>query len=323
MQMAMIALAALAAGGVTYVAVAPFLGDRAVEKRVANASLGQSRLRGRTLQQTQLSTRKKQVADTIRDLEEKQKASKRVSLRARISRAGLTITPRIFWMASATSGLAVFLLVLITGSSWLVSLAAGVAGGLGLPRWLLGYMGRKRQHKFLVELANAIDVIVRGVKSGLPLNDCLQVIARETPEPVKGEFADLVEQQRVGVPLAKAFEKMYERIPVQEVNFFAIVIAIQQQTGGNLAEALGNLSQVLRDRHRLAAKVRTFSAEAKTSAAIIGALPLLVMGLVYMSSPDYIALLWTHRTGQVMLIVSAFWMLAGVLVMRKMIRFDY
>ncbi len=321
--MAMIALAALAAGGVAYVAVAPFLGDRTVDKRVANASLGQSRLRGRILQQAQLSMRKKQVADTIKDLEEKQKASKRVSLRTRILRAGLTITPRTFWMASAGSGLAVFFLVLITGSSLIVSLTAGFAGGLGLPRWLLGYMARKRQHKFLVELANAIDVIVRGVKSGLPLNDCLQVIARETPEPVRSEFADLVEQQRVGVPLAKAFEKMYERIPVQEVNFFAIVIAIQQQTGGNLAEALGNLSQVLRDRHRLAAKVRTFSAEAKTSAAIIGALPLVVMALVYMSSPDYISMLWTHLTGKVMLIIAAFWMLTGVLVMRKMIRFDY
>ncbi len=306
-----------------FVAVAPFLGDRTVEKRVANASLGQSRIRGRTMQQAQLSMRKKQVADTIKDLEEKQKASTRVSLRTRIARAGLTITPRTFWMASAASGFAVFFLVLITGSSPLVSLVAGFAGALGLPRWLLGHMGRKRQRKFMIELANAIDVIVRGVKSGLPLNDCLQVIARETPEPVRSEFADLVEQQRVGVPLSKAFEKMYERIPVQEVNFFAIVIAIQQQTGGNLAEALGNLSQVLRERYRLAAKVRTFSAEAKTSAAIIGALPLIVMGLVYMSSPNYIAMLWTHRTGQLMLVVAGFWMLTGVLVMRKMIRFDY
>ncbi len=173
------------------------------------------------------------------------------------------------------------------------------------------------------DFANAIDIIVRGVKSGLPLNDCLQIIAAETPEPVKGEFRDLVEQQSIGVTLAKAFDRMYDRIPLQEVNFFSIVVAIQQQTGGNLAEALGNLSQVLRDRRKLQGKVAAFSAEAKTSAAIIGALPPTVMLMVYLSTPDYIGLLWTEKLGQVMLAGSAIWMLIGVLVMRKMINFDY
>lgn len=204
-----------------------------------------------------------------------------------------------------------------------MSLLAAFACGFGLPRFVLARITKRRQAKFLIEFANAIDIIVRGVKSGLPLSDCLQIIAAEAPEPVRGEFVDLVEQQKVGVPLSRAFERMSERMPLQEVNFFAIVIAIQAQTGGNLAEALGNLSSVLRDRYRLQAKVRAFSAEAKASAMIIGALPPCVMLMVYLTSPDYISLLFSEKLGNVLLMASAVWMLLGVLVMRKMISFDY
>jgi tight adherence protein B len=116
---------------------------------------------------------------------------------------------------------------------------------------------------------------------------------------------------------------MYERIPLQEVNFFAIVIAIQAQTGGNLAEALSNLSQVLRDRLRLQMKVRTFSAEAKASAMIIASLPVGVMFFLYFAAPDYISLLWSEKIGKILLMGCGIWMLLGVLVMRKMIAFDY
>ena len=184
-------------------------------------------------------------------------------------------------------------------------------------------MIKRRQDKFLVEFANAIDIIVRGIKSGLPLSDCLQIIATELPEPVKSEFIDIVEQQKVGVPLARAFDRVFERMPLQEVSFFSIVIAIQSQTGGNLAEALGNLSQVLRDRYRLAAKVKAYSAESKTSALIIGSLPPLATVLIYFVSPDYMGLLFSEQFGNVLLICCGVWMLIGVLVMRKMINFDF
>ena len=204
-----------------------------------------------------------------------------------------------------------------------MSVLVAFACGFGLPRWVVSRMTKRRQAKFLIEFANAIDIIVRGIKSGLPISDCLQIIATEMPEPVKGEFIDLVEQQKIGVPLSRAFERMYERMPLQEVNFFAIVIAIQAQTGGNLAEALNNLSQVLRDRYRLQAKVKAFSAEAKASAMIIGALPPIVMLLVFLTSPNYIMLLWTEQLGNLMLIGGGIWMLIGILVMRKMINFDY
>ena len=213
--------------------------------------------------------------------------------------------------------------MLLSGFSPLIALLVAFACAFGLPRWLLNCRIRARQEKFLSEFANAIDIIVRGIKSGLPLGDCLQIIAAEAPEPVRSEFSDLVEQQKVGVPLQRAFERIYDRMPLQEVNFFAIVIAIQSQTGGNLAEALGNLSQVLRDRYRLKAKVAAFSAEAKASAMIIGALPPIVMLLIYFTSPDYISLLWTTKIGKVIIAAGLTWMLMGILVMRKMINFDY
>ncbi len=326
-QLSVIALAALAAGGVVYVLVMPFMsGERQASKRVANVAQGQTKSRARTALQTQaqpLQMRKKQVQDTIKEIEAKQKAKRRVTIRTKLVRAGLSISPRIYYLASLATGLLGGFIVLITGSSMIVSLIVAFVCGIGLPRWFLSRQTKRRQAKFLVEFANSIDIIVRGVKSGLPLNDCLQIIATEAPEPVKTEFVDLVEQQKVGIPLSRAFERMHDRMPLQEVNFFAIVIAIQSQTGGNLAEALSNLSQVLRDRYRLQAKVRAFSAEAKASAAIIAALPPCVMILVYLSTPAYISLLFSERLGNFMLIASGIWMLIGVLVMSKMIHFDY
>jgi tight adherence protein B len=192
-----------------------------------------------------------------------------------------------------------------------------------LPRWILARMTKRRQAKFLLEFVNAIDIIVRGIKSGLALSECMEIITKESSEPVKSEFADLVEQQKVGVPMSRAFERMYERMPLNEVNFFAIVIAVQAQIGGNLAEVLSNLAQVLRDRYSLQAKVRAFSAEAKASAVILGALPPCIILAVFFTTPNYILILWHNKLGNLMLIFSVIWMVTGIFVMRKMINFDY
>jgi len=177
--------------------------------------------------------------------------------------------------------------------------------------------------RFLHIFPDAIDVIVRGVKAGLPLGDCLKIIAEESQEPVKSEFASIVDTQAIGLPLGEACIKLHESIPLPEANFFGIVVSIQQKSGGNLSEALGNLSRVLRDRKRMQEKIKAMSMEAKASAAIIGALPPAVMGLVYLTSPAYIELLWTHPVGRMMLMGCALWMLMGVLVMKKMINFDF
>ncbi len=148
------------------------------------------------------------------------------------------------------------------------------------------------------------------------------MIAAEAPEPIRTEFRLIMETQAVGVPLGEACAKLFERMPLPEANFFAIVIAIQQKSGGNLSEALGNLSKVLRDRKKMKGKIKAMSTEAKASAAIIGSLPVAVMSIVYITSPDYITLLWTERVGQMMLAGSAVWMGIGIMVMKKMINFN-
>jgi tight adherence protein B len=320
-QLAAMALAGIAVGGTVYVLVMPYMsGESKASKRFGNVAQG---MPSRAEIPRPLQMRKRQVQETIKNMEAKRKPKKLVPLRISLIRAGLSMKPRSYYLLSCLTGMVGGFIVLVTGSSPLVSLLAALACGVGLPRWILARMIKRRQAKFLLEFANSIDIIVRGIKSGLALSDCMQIIARESPEPVRSEFADLVEQQKVGVPLSGAFERMYERIPLQEVNFFAIVINIQNQIGGNLAEVLSNLAQVLRDRYRVQAKVRAFSAEAKASALIIGALPPLVILAMCFTSPDYISILWHNKLGNIMLIGSAIWMCIGVLVMRKMINFDY
>ncbi|HSD91633.1 MAG TPA: type II secretion system F family protein [Methyloceanibacter sp.] len=323
LQLVAMALAGLAAGCGAYVLVTPFVsGERKADRRVANvAQKIRTQRRGASPQSSTM--RKQQVQDTIKNIEAKQKAKKRVPLNIRLIRAGLTVKPLTYYLSSALTGIAGGSIVLLTGSSLIVSLLVAFACGFGLPRWVLSRLTKVRQTKFLYEFANSIDIISRGIKSGLSLADCLRIVAKESPEPIRTEFVDLVEQQRIGVPLQSAFERMYERMPLQEVGFFAIVVATQAQTGGNLAEVLTNLSQVLRDRYRLRAKVKAFSTEAKTSAMIIGALPFIVMLLMFLTAPRYISLLWKENLGVVMLIVSGIWMTLGMITMRKMINFDY
>jgi len=185
------------------------------------------------------------------------------------------------------------------------------------------FLVSRRQKAFLEEFANAIDVIVRGVKSGLPVNDCLRIIANEAAEPVRTEFRDLVEGQKVGISLDQGLAKIYERMPLAEVNFFQIVLNIQQKSGGNLAEALGNLSKVLRERKKMRAKIQSVSQEAKSSAAIIGALPPGVAGVLYLAAPEYLMPLFVTTTGHMIIVGGLMWMMIGVLVMRKMINFNF
>ena len=203
------------------------------------------------------------------------------------------------------------------------ALGLAFAAGFGLPRWTLGYLKKRREKAFLKALPDAVDVIVRGIKAGLPLFESIKVVAADAPEPLRGEFLAIIETQAIGMPLGDACTRLFERMPVPEANFFGIVIAIQQKSGGNLSEALGNLSKVLRDRKRMAEKIQAMSMEAKASAGIIGSLPPIVMLLVYLSTPDYISLLWTEPTGQLMLVGCVIWMGMGIFVMKRMINFDF
>ncbi|MET0482876.1 MAG: type II secretion system F family protein [Aestuariivirgaceae bacterium] len=235
--------------------------------------------------------------------------------------SGLDLSVQKFWFASAVLGTLLALGVLIAG--WYVALPAGLVGLLGLPRWFLFYLRKRRQAAFLGEFADAIDIMVRGIKAGLPLPDAMKVIAAETPVPVGPEFLEVVEGQRVGIAIDQGIERMFERMPLAEVNFLGIVIAMQAKTGGNLAEALANLSKVLRDRKRMKQKIAAVSQEAKASATIIGSLPFCICGALSILNPEYLIPLWDTAIGHLMIAGSLVWMASGVLIMRKMINFDF
>ncbi|MGX1197652.1 type II secretion system F family protein [Parvibaculum sp. MBR-TMA-1.3b-4.2] len=315
-------LVAVGIGGVGFVFVG---GQNSAQKRVARVA-GPGRAKNARVESEADSSekRRKQMQETLKGLEEQQKEhKKKLSLAMRLERAGLKIDTRSFHMLSAIVGLIMAGLLLLTGFSSLVGLLGGFAVAFGVPRWILKFLINRRQKAFAEEFANSIDVIVRGVKAGLPINDCLKIIANEAPDPVGQEFRDLVEGQRVGVSMEQGLMRMYERMPLAEVNFFMIVLNIQQKTGGNLSEALGNLSRVLRDRKKMRGKIKAMSQEAKASAAIIGSLPPGVMGLITLTSPGYMDLLFSTTLGNILIIGGACWMLCGVLVMRKMIDFKF
>jgi len=326
MQILLGAIIAVSAGAGIFLVLNPYLsGEVQRDKRIHGVTENRAKRAQIRARDDEMQNRRRQVADTLKEIEDRQKAREKVTLRLRLQRAGLDTTPNAFWIASVLAGLVTGIVTYFStpGMTPLVSIAAMFAGGLGLPRWVLSFLTKRRQKKFTAEFANAIDVIVRGVKSGLPLNECLGIIARESPSPIREEFQDIVEQSRVGVPLQECFERTMQRMPLPEVKFFAIVIGIQQQAGGNLSEALGNLSGVLRDRKKLAMKVGALSAEAKASAAVLGALPFIVMTMVYVTTPNYIMLLYHTKTGNFMLMMAGVWMTCGILVMRKMINFKY
>ncbi|WLR92737.1 type II secretion system F family protein [Shinella zoogloeoides] len=294
-------------------------------RRVQAAETDHSKAKAARDRMQELSKRRKSVQDSLKDLEKKQQEqTKRVAttLKAKLVQAGLTITPSKFYMFSAVFGLFAFVLALLGGIGLLVAFGIAFIAAAGLPRWFLGFLVKRRLNKFLEEFPNSLDVMVRSIKSGLPLTDALRLIAAEGQEPVKTEFRKVVEAQQVGLSVPEACARMFTNIPLQEVNFFAIVIAIQSQAGGNLSEALGNLSRVLRERRKMRAKVNALSMEAKASAVIIGALPFIVALLVYLTSPEYIMILFQDSRGHLILGISAVWMSVGIFVMRNMINFD-
>jgi tight adherence protein B len=314
-------LAAVAVGGVVYVFVYPILsGEKKAEQRVA--SVARSEPIARTARGPQKS-RRDTIESTLKEVEERNRRHKSPPLATRITQAGLTWSKQTFFIISGAVGVGMFLAGLLSNVGLLTAAGLGFVGAVGIPRWLLGYLKRRREQKFLNGFPDAVDVIVRGVKAGLPLLDCIKMISIDAPEPVRSEFRAILETQAIGMPLGEACGKLYDRMPLPEANFFGIVIAIQQKAGGNLAETLSNLSRVLRDRKKMKAKIQAMSQEAKASAGIIGSLPLAVMTLVWITSPAYINLLFTEQLGNIMLAASAMWMAMGVLVMKKMINFDF
>jgi tight adherence protein B len=298
----------------------------ALAKRTQTIGMGtSSRAKRQKAQAKTPEDRRKQITEQLKEAEKRER-KKRLTLSARMQYAGLTPNTAQFMMYSIIVGVVIgiipfFLLKLPILIKLLVCAGAGFAAGYGAPRWVLSFMAGGRQKKFTAEFPNAMDIIVRGIKSGLPVNDCLKIIAKESQAPLGPEFQRAVENVGVGMSLDQALDKMGENIPTHELRFFAIVIAIQAKTGGNLAEALGNLSTVLRARKMMREKVKAMSSEAIASASIIGSLPPAVGIMITLSRPEYLRPMFTVPMGQMMLMGGAVWMLMGILAMRKMINF--
>jgi tight adherence protein B len=327
-SLAIIAMIAVAVGGLIIAVLFPLFSNNSSGSRVKAIATGKkteaagNSFRSRFLEDSK-DTRRRQIQESLKQVDNNEKSrKKKVTLTNLLQQAGLDITPRSFWIASVISGV-VFAIGAIAAMAPLYGVGiAAFVGFLGFPRWVLSVMRKRRQNKFLNDFADAVDVMVRGLKSGLPVSEAMKIIATETGAPVGPEFTEIVEGQRIGIAIDQGMERMVERVPLAEVNFLAIVMTIQSKTGGNLSEALGNLSRVLRDRKKMKAKVKSVSQEAKSSAAIIGSLPFALIGLMTVMNPNYLGPLFHTNTGNMLIAGSAIWMILGVLVMRQMMNFQ-
>ena len=326
-QIAVFLLVILSFGGIAGAVLYPMLtGETRQNKRLQTITSDRNMSARRATADE--NRRKRNVEDAVKEIEEHQKAkarrSAKPSLMVRMRQAGLSWSRNFYLTVSIGVGIISFLILQLTSPAGpLITLGFAFASALILPYGFVNFKRNRRFKRFSNEFPNAVDVIVRGVKAGLPLIDCLKVIANDSQEPVRSEFREIVEDQTLGLPLDEAVSRLPERVPLSEANFFAIVIAIQTKTGGSLSEALSNLSKVLRDRKMMKMKIVAMSTEAKSSAGIIGSLPIIVAILVYFSSPEYILLLFETEQGNMVLAGSLAWMMMGVGVMKKMINFDF
>lgn len=336
MVFAVAALAFLALAGIG-LAFTSGEGDAAKKRAKAiGAGVSAGKVRGKVHDEN--SKRRAKTQEMLENLR-KQDKERRKSITPRdvaskISQAGLEMPVTAFWIGSFVLGVVCAFLIYLSGADGLVIagisfkskpvMIAGafLAGSLGLPRYILGFLTKRRYKKMINQFADALDIIVRGVRSGLPLNECIRIIAKESSDPLRKEFITLADNLAMGAGLDRSLNSFYKRVPLQEVNFFVIVLMIQAKAGGNLSEALGNLSTVIRARKMMREKVKALSSEAKASAMIIGALPFAVGLMVFLTTPDYIMQLFITETGHVILAVAATMMGMGVMVMRKMINFD-
>jgi tight adherence protein B len=269
-----------------------------------------------------VAARRKQLQRTLQEHEKKRRAAA-FDAATKLRQAGLALDVKVFWMISAGIGLVAAAIALALRTQPLVALMIGFVAGAGVPLWFIGVLAKRRSAKFAMAFADAVDIIVRGLRSGLPLHDCLKVIGKECPEPLSSEFRRLVESLSMGQTLDQGLEKMHERMPAPELRFFAIVLSIQQKTGGNLGEALGNLSTVLRSRRMMREKIKALSSEAVSSAGVIGCLPPGVGALLSVVNPHYLQPMFADPRGHLMLGAGATIMSFGILVMRKMINFKF
>ena len=334
------AAAALAFVAIAGLGLAFAGGDNSSSKRARAIGAGNNSGGGGRRNSDDVSEKRRrqtqQMLTKLRDSEkERKKSLVPQNTEARIRQAGLEMPVSTFYVGSVISGVlfvaaayasgvgtAGFSMFGLTVPGPFVLGMAAIVGLLGFPRFVLSFLTKRRSKKLTAQFADAIDIIVRGVKSGLPLTECLRIIAKESPAPLGTEFQLLTDSVAMGTNIETALQKFYHRVPLSEVNFFVIVLSIQAKAGGNLSEALGNLSAVIRQRKMMREKIKALSSEAKASAMIIGCLPFAVGAMVFVTTPDYIMLLFTTDSGRNILAIGAVLMLIGLATMRKMINFN-
>ncbi len=312
-----------------FLAFAPRMGNRAKTKRRVSLITEGGDRRSRAGRRDKQKSRQKDIQQRLRDAESSKKKEKTFVQRYRkmLRSAGFSISLQQFLLICTVlclgSAIGYLGLAYLFDLKAVVTIPFAITIGFGLPLYYVKWKGKRRVNRFTLLFADAIDVIVRGVRSGLPIGECLNMIARESPEPVGGVFREIVEAQKLGVTVEQALARAQETMPTNELRFFSIVLTIQSQTGGNLAETLSNLTSVLRARKKMRDKVQALSSEAKTSAMIIGALPPLIMAILCLVNFEYISLLFTEDLGNVLILASMIWMAMGVFIMRQMINFDF
>lgn len=316
-------LAIVCVGALGFALVPALLGGGRANKRI-KAMQGDVQANRRTASlERNRDTRRKEIQQTLRtQTAVLEKRKKRVPLQDQLYQAGMKLKRGAFIRNSVIFGVLVFVVCFVLQLDLIYCLVFAIAGGYLLPRMYLGHRRKKYRNAFLDELPNAVEAIVRGVRSGLPLNDSMRLVAKEAKEPIKSDFQRVLDQQSVGKTIHEAVITLYDRVPVPEVNFFVVVITVQAQAGGNLSEALGNLARVLRNRKKMKQKVKAMSSEAKASAGIIGSLPIIVSILVSLTTPTYLLPLLQTPIGNVMLGIAAILMFLGGFIMNRMIQFD-
>lgn len=247
---------------------------------------------------------------------------RRAALQARLERTGKQISVMHYLiMIVSVAGFLVALGTLVFGLSWAISVPTGVAGGLLLPHAIIGFLGRRRLKRFTALFPEAIDLIVRGLKSGLPITESMGTVSREIADPVGSEFRRIDQSMRLGQPIENALWDTAKRLDTPEFKFFIISLSVQRETGGNLAETLNNLSDILRRRRQMKLKIKALSSEARASAMIIGSLPFLMFTILLIVSPDYVLDLFRDPRGMVLVGIGLISMSVGIAVMAKMVRF--
>lgn len=265
--------------------------------------------------------RRAEIAKKLKDEKEEEKEKSKTTTSMMLEQAGLTWTPMHFWIFSLISFVCFVALAKFMGQSPMIISLAAIIGFFGFPRFVMKRITTKRQKNFLMEFPDALEATVRLLKAGMPVSEAIAMIAKEFDGPVGDEMSRIYDKQKIGVPIHEAAQDSMRRMPLAEMQMFATGLSIQAQTGSSLSEVLMNLSGVIRARFKLKRKIKALSSEAVASAGIIASLPVVVTTGMYFLNYEYLEVMFTTKTGNMMLTGAVLWMGVGVLIMKQMINF--